>query len=35
MSSWTDRTSIPHKVDVTLLRKQVGMVFQRPNPFFP
>ncbi|MEG1186190.1 MAG: phosphate ABC transporter ATP-binding protein, partial [Eubacterium sp.] len=21
------------KVDVTLLRKQVGMVFQRPNPF--
>ena len=29
----TDRTSTAPNVDVTWLRKQIGMVFQKPNPF--
>ena len=31
--SWTARTSTTSSVDVVQLRAQVGMVFQKPNPF--
>ena len=30
---WMARTSSTTSLDVNLLRKQVGMVFQKPNPF--
>ena len=32
ISFWTDRIS-SKEMDVNLLRKRVGMVFQKPNPF--
>ena len=32
-SRWTGRTSTPPSVDVVDIRRRVGMVFQRPNPF--
>ena len=32
-SSWTARTSTAPSVDPVNVRRQIGMVFQRPNPF--